>query len=88
MQGFISIPGLSYIYTKTVASIDVEQKVHSILCPFRLFDDHELFDAPLDLIKKSINICENIEVYLLACSVYNILNSVMYIILLNFLSLT
>ena len=61
MQGFISIPGLGYLYTKAVASIDVEQKVHSILCPFILFNDHELFDVPLDLIKESINIAENVK---------------------------
>ena len=61
MQAFISIPGICYIYTKAVHSIAAEQKVHSILCPFRLFDDHELFDAPLELIKDSIDICEKIE---------------------------
>ena len=36
---------------------------YSILCPFRLFDDHELFDVPLEIIKESISIGENVVIY-------------------------
>jgi len=55
MRQFIGIPERRYVYTKEVDSMEYEQKTHALLCAFRLFDDHELFDAPLELIIEMIN---------------------------------
>ena len=55
MGQFTGIPERRYVYTKEVDSMEYEHKTHALLCAFRLFDDHELFDAPLELIIEMIN---------------------------------
>ena len=62
MKGYIGIPERKYVYTKEVDSINDEQKTHALLRPFRLFDNHELFDAPLEVIIESINTCLQLQI--------------------------
>ena len=61
MKQFIAIPERHYVYTKAVVSIDTEQKVHALLKPFRLFENEELFDVPLDIIIESIDTSLNVS---------------------------
>ena len=62
MDEFRDIPQCEYIYTKQVNSINDEEKTHALLCPFRLFNDHELFNAPLEVIIESINTCLQLHI--------------------------
>ena len=62
MDDFIEIPERKYVYTKKVHSINDVEKTHSLLCPFQLFDDHEMFNAPLQLIIEHINTCLQLHI--------------------------
>ena len=62
MDDFIEIPEHKYVYTKKVHSINDVEKAHSLLCPFQLFDDHEMFNAPLEVIIESINTCLQLHI--------------------------
>ena len=61
LEDFTGIPERKYVYAKAVPSKEEEEKVHAFLRRFRIFDNHELFDVPLQVIKESIDTCLNLQ---------------------------